>query len=60
MKKQLFLFLKNYQMTCLKKSATIKIVFRQAGMVKLVDTSDLGSDGESCGGSNPSTRTNNF
>jgi hypothetical protein len=27
-------------------------------VVKLVDTLDLGSSGESCGGSSPSARTN--
>ncbi len=28
----------------------------KAGVVKLVDTLDLGSSGASCGGSNPSAR----
>ncbi len=31
-----------------------------AGMVKLVDTQDLGSCGVSCGGSSPSTRTRQY
>lgn len=31
-----------------------------AGVVKLVDTPDLGSGGASCGGSSPSARTKAF
>lgn len=31
---------------------------KSAGVVKLADTPDLGSDGESHGGSSPSARTN--